>query len=146
MSPDPTLTPSFVAPGAGRELAWFDARFQVKTAGSTLSLCALQVPQGSEPPLHVHSREDEWFYVVSGEVSFHVGQEVHRGGPGSFMTLPVGIAHTFSVETPTAEMLMLASPGGFETLFEARPGTIEEAVAALASQGIEVVGPHPRGA
>ena len=41
-------------------------------------------------------------------------------------------------------MLLLNAPGGFERMFELAPNTLEDAVAALARYGVEVVGPHPR--
>lgn len=43
-------------------------------------------------------------------------------------------------------MLLLNAPGGFERMFELAPSTPEEAVSALASYDVEVVGPHPRDA
>lgn len=69
-----------------------------------------------------------------------------RGTTGSFVHLPRGIPHTFTVESDTARCLAIKAPGGFERMFELAPKTIEEAVAALNQYGIEVVGPHPRNA
>ncbi len=52
--------------------------------------------------------------------------------------------HTFTIQTPTARMLLLNAPGGFERMFELAPTTPDEAVAALARDDVDVVGPHPR--
>jgi quercetin dioxygenase-like cupin family protein len=42
-------------------------------------------PRGAGSPLHVHSREDEWFYVIEGELTFWVGGDVIKGRAGSFV-------------------------------------------------------------
>ena len=62
------------------------------------------------------------------------------------MFFPRGIAHTFTIESESARMLLLNAPGGFERMFELAPSTLEEAIAALARYDVEVVGPHPRDA
>jgi len=99
---------------------------------------------GDEPPLHVLKNEDEWFYILEGEMSFHVGGETHKGTAGAFVSFPRGIPHTFTVESPSARFLLMNTPGGFERMFELAPKTIEEAVRALEAFDIKVVGPHPR--
>jgi len=55
-----------------------------------------------------------------------------------------GIAHTFTIESPSARFLVMNTPCGFEQMFRLGPTTVEEAVAALNQYGMEVVGPHPR--
>lgn len=54
-------------------------------------------PPGFAPPLHHHLEEDEMFYVLSGTAEFHCDGEVFHAGPGDFVLLPVGLAHTFIV-------------------------------------------------
>ena len=76
---------------------------------------------GEEPPLHVHKNTDEWFYLIEGAVTFHVGGENLYGEAGAFVSLPRGIPHTFSVETPSAHFLVINTPGGFERMFELAP-------------------------
>jgi quercetin dioxygenase-like cupin family protein len=104
------------------------------------------IAPGDEPPLHVHSTEDEWFHLLDGEVTFHVGSEAYEGMAGSFVSLPRGIPHTFAVRTASAHFLVVNTPGGFERMFELAPTTPEDAVRALTEFGMEVVGPHPRDA
>jgi Cupin domain len=94
----------------------------------------------------VHGNEDEWYYVLDGTVTFHVGEETYRGGTGATVFFPRGIPHTFTIESPTARMLLLNAPGGFERMFELAPSAPAEAIAALARFDVEVVGPHPRDA
>src|SRR5437899_13057426 len=83
---------------------------------------------------------------LAGQVTFHVGEENYDGEDGSLVFLPRAVPHTFSIRTPSARMLLLNAPGGFERMFELAPATPEEAVAALARYEVAVVGPHPRDA
>lgn len=109
-----------------------------------VGIVEVSISPGDEPPLHVHKNEDEWFYVLDGEVTFHVGNENYRASVGGFVSFPRDIPHTFTVESPNARFLVMNTPGGFERMFELAPKTIEDAVSALKAFDIEVVGPHPR--
>ncbi len=92
----------------------------------------------------MHRNEDEYYSLLDGEVTVHVGQDTYRAQAGSLVFLPRAVPHTFTIQTPTARMLLLNAPGGFERMFELAPATPEEAVAALARYDVNVVGPHPR--
>jgi quercetin dioxygenase-like cupin family protein len=106
----------------------------------------VDIKPGEEPPMHVHSREDEWFYVLEGDATFHIGTQTYPAPTGTFVSMPREIPHTFTVESDSARFLMLNAPGGFERMFELAPNTIEEAMAAFERYGIQAVGPHPRDA
>src|SRR5690348_2788601 len=84
-----------------------------------------------EPPLHVHRNEDEWFYVLEGTVTFHVGGQDHLGTAGAFVAFPRAIPHTFSLETPAARFLVIDTPGGFEHMSERQPTTPQVPETAL---------------
>ena len=66
------------------------------------------VPPGGGPPLHVHSREDEGFYVLDGEMTFQVEGETVIGTPGTFVNLPPGVRHRFRKESQTTSQTLLA--------------------------------------
>src|SRR5579864_6433079 len=53
------------------------------------------VPPGGGPPPHVHSREEEGFYILEGEITFQVGNKRLVAGPGVFANMPVGTTHAF---------------------------------------------------
>jgi quercetin dioxygenase-like cupin family protein len=125
-------------------MAWFDAVITLKASSAALGIVEFFMGPGNEPPLHVHTNEDEWFYVLDGEMKFHVGRDTHQGKAGAFVFFPRGIRHTFTIESQTARFLLMNAPGGFERMFELAPNTPEDAVRALNAYGIEVVGPHPR--
>jgi quercetin dioxygenase-like cupin family protein len=139
-----TASPYHLAAGEGQPMSWFTARFALKASDQQIGLMELEGSPGVEPPLHVHRNEDEYYYLLDGAVTFHVGEETYRGQPGSLVFLPRGIPHTFTIETPTARMLLLNAPGGFERMFELAPNTPDQAIAALARYDVDVVGPHPR--
>jgi len=141
-----TAEPYHLASGEGEPMSWFAARFQLKASDAQIGLMELTGSPGVEPPMHAHQNEDEWYYLLAGEVTFHVGAETYCGQPGSLVFLPRSVPHTFTIETPTAQMLLLNAPGGFERMFELAPNTPEEAAAALARFDVTVVGPHPRDA
>lgn len=89
------------------------------------------VPPGGGPRLHVHSREDETFYVLEGEVQFLIDGVLQAAGPGTYVSLPAGISHRFRNEsTGIARLLITVTPGGLEGLFfeggvEVEPGTVK---------------------
>jgi quercetin dioxygenase-like cupin family protein len=130
--------------GEGKAMGWFGSTITLKASSPQLGATEVLIHPGEEPPLHVHRNEDEWFYLLEGSMTFHVGGENYVGAPGSFVSFPRGIPHTFTVETPSAHFLVMTTPGGFERMFELAPKTPEDAVKALEAFGMEVVGPHPR--
>ncbi|MCB9270527.1 MAG: cupin domain-containing protein [Lewinellaceae bacterium] len=73
--------------------------------------------QGLEPPFHIHTKEEESFYVMDGEMEFTVGNELYHVSKGGWIMLPRNIRHTFKVLTEKAEVLIQLSPGGFEEYF-----------------------------
>jgi quercetin dioxygenase-like cupin family protein len=70
-------------------------------------------------PLHRHTREDEYSYVIEGQVGALLGEEVVIGGPGDLIFKPRNQWHTFwnAAEEP-ARLLEIISPAGFERFFE----------------------------
>ncbi|HXM49996.1 MAG TPA: cupin domain-containing protein [Pyrinomonadaceae bacterium] len=67
-------------------------------------------------PWHVHSREDEYFYVLEGAIVVHCGEEEYRAGPRSFVFLPRGIPHAWDVDGESATLLMMTVPAMLEEL------------------------------
>jgi quercetin dioxygenase-like cupin family protein len=76
------------------------------------------VPPGGGPPPHVHSREEEGFYILEGEITLHVGDERIVVTAGMFANMPVGTAHSFKNESDRpAKMLISVAPAGLEQMF-----------------------------
>lgn len=93
-----------------------------KSTGGSYGLMDVTIVQGSEAPPHTHSREDEIFYVLSGEVTFVSGEVVNEAKAGDMVFQPKGVLHSFKVKTPSARMLILFTPGGLEEAYQ-RLGT-----------------------
>lgn len=121
-----------------------------ETDGSVM-LFVETAPPGTETTMHLHRGSDEVAYVLKGEISFKIGDEVTKGGPGSCAFLPRGVAHAWkNTGAETGQVLFLYTPAGAGRFFEeqvARPltGTANgpEAIALRERHGWEVVGPPP---
>jgi mannose-6-phosphate isomerase-like protein (cupin superfamily) len=89
-----------------------------ETGGAYFAMKAL-VPPGGGPPPHIHTREDETFYVVEGEIEFVLGEETVLAGPGDFVNVPRGTVHRFlNTGSETAQLVLTFTPAGLEHWFE----------------------------
>lgn len=76
------------------------------------------VPPGGGPPPHVHSREEEGFFILDGEIIFTVNGEPVVAKAGTFANMPVGTPHSFKNESDRpAKMLISVAPAGLEQMF-----------------------------
>ncbi len=77
-------------------------------------LVEIVVPEGVGSPWHVHPEEDEWFYVLEGEMTFWVGDTRLSLKAGGFAFGPKGVPHTFYAEAGGAKALVGFAPMQFE--------------------------------
>lgn len=120
----PLLSPVIRNPGAGDIFPYFAADFErvLSRAESydAMNILRLTLTPDGAPPLHVHEREEETWVVLSGEVKFWTGGrtlgecETAVVTPGGVAYGPRLVPHTFQTHTPTAEVLILTTPGYFE--------------------------------
>jgi quercetin dioxygenase-like cupin family protein len=76
-------------------------------------------PRALAAPLHRHSREDEFSFVIEGRIGALLGDEVVYGVPGDLIFKPRGQWHTFwNAGDEPARILEMISPAGFERYFE----------------------------
>ena len=115
-----TVTESFVVrrdpgiPGPWQVLAGSD-----RTAGSVIFGEARLPPRTSGPGVHVHTREDEAAYVISGVLTFVVGERRFEAGSGELVWLPRDVPHTFAnLGDEPVWALGVTTPGGLEGMFE----------------------------
>jgi len=125
---------------------------------SKYTLIEALVSPGGGPPPHVHSREEEGFYILEGEIAFTIDGKRVVATPGMFANMPVGTPHSFKNETnKLAKMLATVAPAGLEKMFieiavplaegatTALPPTkedIEKLLAIAPKYGIEIRLPH----
>jgi mannose-6-phosphate isomerase-like protein (cupin superfamily) len=145
------------------DLLWFlDAlaavRADASSTGGTFGLTEVWAPRGHGSGLHRHTRDDESFFVIEGELTVWLGDVGPTQLPaGCLVTLPRGTPHAFEVTSDVARFCAICTPAGGEELVRlvgtpaARaalpppPQTIDGAAipAALAQLGQQIVGPRP---
>lgn len=155
-----TRTPIAHESGQGELLWFFGGLTTVKadaedTDGRALITEQLS-PRGSGSPLHVHHNEDEWFYVLDGQLTIWVDGTTHVVDAGGFVYGPKGIPHTFVVSSERARFLLVTHPadfGGFVRALAERAPAAEMPPAAdgppdmafvaqkAAEHGLEILGP-----
>jgi mannose-6-phosphate isomerase-like protein (cupin superfamily) len=74
--------------------------------------------RSTEPPPHVHSREDEFFYVLSGEMKVYADREVFSVATGECVFLPRMTPHAFRIVSDEIHVITLIAPGGFTGAFK----------------------------
>jgi quercetin dioxygenase-like cupin family protein len=112
--------------------------------------------KGDAPPLHVHQTEDEAYYIIEGELTFFIGDEVISAATGTLVFAPRRIPHTYRVDSATSRILVINVPGGWEKFFTqagvsavGRPNPPDEdpdfdRLSLLASSyGVTILGPPP---
>jgi quercetin dioxygenase-like cupin family protein len=76
------------------------------------------VPTGGGPPPHIHSREDESFYVVSGVLEILVGDSTYQAQAGDYVFIPRGTVHRFkNLGSTESVQLVTFVPAGMEGYF-----------------------------
>ena len=140
-----------VPPGEGETIqgpAGGPLTFKVRSGTSSGSLTAFEnvIAPGDGPPLHLHEREDESWYVLDGRLRFRLGETLAGVPAGTFVFVPRGTPHCFqNVGEAPARILVLFTPAGMEEFFDrfaALPAFDPEAFARLGEpEAMTVLGP-----
>ena len=72
-----------------------------------------KMKKGTEPPPHVHEREDELFYILAGSLKVFANGKVLAVAAGECVFLPKKVPHAYLIETDECHVLALMTPGGF---------------------------------
>ena len=142
-------------PGGGRRLDMAPDRFSALKllgyeTGESIMLFEETAPVGAETSFHLHHDSDEVAYVLSGEVTMKIGDEVTVGTAGSCAFFPRNVPHAWkNTGSDTARILFLYTPakaGGFFEEQLGRPmGAVngDEANEVRKRHGWKIVGPPP---
>ena len=148
-----------VAAGEG-EAIWFNgALISVKLPGEwsddAFSLVEVASTRGRATGLHTDPSL-ETFYLLEGELLFHVDGEERRAGAGDTVAVPQGVPHAFIVVSDTARFLVLNVPGTHDRFFRdggepatdrdfaaAPPPDLERTMASAKAHGVTFLGPPP---
>jgi quercetin dioxygenase-like cupin family protein len=118
----PQFQPILTNAGAGHTFTMLGTSMRlIATAASTggrYTVLEQVTPPGWGPPRHIHSREDEIFYILEGSYELHVGGERRTVSAGASAILPRGIPHGFrNVASTPSRLLCVISPSGLEEFF-----------------------------
>lgn len=148
-----------VAPLEG-DAIWFNGALQnVKLPGEwsddAVSLVEVSSTEGRATGLHTDP-SNEIFYVLEGELLFHVDGEEYRAPAGQTVAIRHGVPHAFLIVSETARFLVMNTPGTQERFFRAGgepamdrdfaaapPPNLERTMAAAAEYGVKFLGPPP---
>ena len=117
------MSEHILGPGEGRaiDLAGVGVRFMVdaeRTGGGFSMVEHPLAPRTLGSPVHTHSREDEYSYVLEGRVGLLIGDELLEATPGELVFKPRGVPHAFwNATDEPARFLEIIAPAGFERYF-----------------------------
>src|ERR687898_492261 len=86
------------------------------TSGGSFALLEMCGGRGDMPPLHVHERDDETFYVLDGELSLFVAGQQLILGAGQAALAPRAVPHCYPVESEQARWLLITTPAGLDSV------------------------------
>ena len=110
----------------GGEQLWFlgtlaNVKIPGEAVGDRFALIEFLFPRNASPPLHTHP-QDESYFVLDGLLTLQVESEQFGLGTGGAAAVPMGIPHTFRVDSETARVLVISTPAGLERMV--RDGSI----------------------
>jgi quercetin dioxygenase-like cupin family protein len=91
-----------------------DPAVKASRASTEGALSVIESDTAGGAPRHVHSREDECFYVLDGAITVECGDDAWQLDRGAFVFLPRGVPHAWDVVGERARVLIITAPGGLE--------------------------------
>jgi quercetin dioxygenase-like cupin family protein len=143
-----TAVPIICQPGEGPVVGVLGGRmtFKVRSdqTGGVYAVVEQQVPPGQGPPLHVHRRETEIFYILEGQFEVTLGAQTMAVSAGAMVVAPRDIPHRFRNVGPDSERFLLTFiPGRFAHVFIEAASAPEHDRAVLealfATYGVEIL-------
>jgi quercetin dioxygenase-like cupin family protein len=124
---DMTAAKGFVVPaGGGKHFAsptpgrCFDLKLLGGETGESIMMFEETLPPGTTSLHHLHHDSDEVAWVLDGEITFKIGDEVIIGGPGTCAFMPRGVAHAWkNTGRGTGRELFLYTPAAAGDYIEA---------------------------
>lgn len=120
---------------------------RAETANGTFTALENIVASKQGPPLHIHIREDEMYYILDGHLRFKADEQLLDAPTGSFVFIPRGTPHCFqNIGDAPARILVMFTPAGMERFFEGQaklpsgPLDLDAYRAVAHSAWMEVVG------
>jgi quercetin dioxygenase-like cupin family protein len=119
------------------ESRWFlgtlaTIRVPGEAVGDRYALLEFVFPHGASPPLHTHP-QDESYVVLEGALTIQAGGDRFQLTAGGVAAVPMGVPHTFRVDSDTARVLVLSTPAGLERMV--RDGSVQATTRLLPPEG-----------
>jgi quercetin dioxygenase-like cupin family protein len=128
--------PIWSASGEGERLWFLGTLAVVRVPGEAVdgrfSLVEFVFRRNTSPSLHTHP-QDESYVVLEGRLTVKAGSERFELGPGGAAVIPMGVPHTFRVDSDTARVLLISTPAGIERFV--RDASVPAAAATLPPAG-----------
>lgn len=120
LPPIPGSVPFIRNAGTARAYWMLDVLWMVladgNDTGGRFSLMEQLLPKGSGPGPHTHTWSDETFYMLDGEITLLIGEEIRTARKGDFVVVPRSTRHAFRVDSETARFLNGYTPTNMEAL------------------------------
>jgi quercetin dioxygenase-like cupin family protein len=109
-------------PEQQQKLEWLDGGvfavlLDAAATDGQLTVGRFSVSKGEAPPYHMHTREDEIFLLLKGSALLWSDDQEMELSEGGIVYLPRNIPHGYRITSDTADLLMIATPGGIEGMF-----------------------------
>jgi quercetin dioxygenase-like cupin family protein len=132
MAVEASGTATWSGPGEGERLWFLGTLAIIRVPGEAtqgrFALIEFLFPHHTSPPLHTHP-QDESYIVLEGNLTVQAGEQRFSLAPGGSAAVPMGVAHTFRVDSETARVLVLSTPAGLERFV--RDGSVPAGAATL---------------
>lgn len=142
------------------EALWFFGMLNVIRASAAQTggaMCFIEQlgRHGTSAPMHRQLDDDETWYILEGEVTFHIDGETMQAGPGATVHVPAATPHSFRIDSDQARFLNVTT-ARHEAFFRAAgepaqeralppdaPPDMGKLAAAAEAHGVEILGPPP---
>lgn len=133
------------APSPGRS---FDLKLLGHETGDSIMMFEETLPPGTTSLYHLHRDSDEVAWVLSGEFTFKIGDDITVGGPGTCAFMPRNVPHAWkNTGNEAGRVLFLYTPadsGGYiEKMADGRQMDAEERARLFEEYHWELLGPNP---
>jgi quercetin dioxygenase-like cupin family protein len=132
MGGETTAVATWSRSGEGERLWFLGTLATIRVPGEAVdgrfALIEFLFPQHASPPLHTHP-QDESYFVLDGRLTVQAGEERFELEAGAAAVVPLGVAHTFRVDSDSARVLVLSTPAGLERMV--RDGAVPATTSTL---------------
>jgi mannose-6-phosphate isomerase-like protein (cupin superfamily) len=109
-----------VPPEGGYQLGTGKWKLTTNQTGGSIAICEFNTKDTTDwnwVPSHTHTREDELWYIIEGELTFKINNQIQTAGPGSLVFSPRNTRHAYRISKAPMRYLLMLTPAGIDLLF-----------------------------